>query len=287
MFKACAAPQDAFIDDVVTIISAANLILQQEYQTYCLASEQFDVQIKTDHSPVTQADLKANAFIVHALGEKTPDIPVLSEEGDIALRQQWSKCWLLDPLDGTKEFLKKRPEFTINLSLIEHGQTLFSVIAVPAQQIIYLGYTHQKPYKYDQKNQQWQSYEASMAKQQKLKLGLSHNSRQAEYQQLMQILQQTQMVEPVFSGSAYKFCMMLEGEIDLYPRFHPTCEWDTSAGQGLLESVGGGLITLDAKPFRYNVRDTVLNSGFLAFISVDTKAIALNALNLMKKSGMG
>lgn len=285
MFVPCAAPCDVLIQRILEIVCDANSILEQEYRVYCGEQECFDIQRKEDNSPVTQADLKSNAFILQKLAQLTPEIPVLSEENDATLRHQWEKCWLLDPLDGTKEFLKKRPEFTINLSLIEHGKTIFSVIAVPAQRLVYLGYTHQMPYKYVQDNQQWLLYQQTRHLfQHHVKLGLSHRSRKTEYQSFLEILQHSYSVASVHAGSAYKFCMMLEGEIDLYPRFHPTCEWDTSAGQGLLESIGGGLISLDGQPFTYNQRETLLNDGFIAFMSPEGKALGLRVLDEMIKS---
>ena len=100
-----------------------------------------------------------------------------------------------------------------------------------------------------------------------------------KYQQYIDYIEQESPVIRREAGSAYKFCMMLEGEIDIYPRFHPTSEWDTSAGQGLLESIGGGLLSLAAVPFTYNQRDTVLNDGFIAFRNVENKEIALEALS--------
>ncbi|MEB3766505.1 3'(2'),5'-bisphosphate nucleotidase CysQ [Acinetobacter sp. MD2] len=284
MFTPCLAPKDAFIQHILTIICSANQLLQAEYQTYCAADATFKIQHKDDLSPVTQADLKCNDFILHALQQITPEIAVLSEEGDVHLRHTWQKCWLLDPLDGTKEFLKKRPEFTINLSLIEQGETLFSVIAVPAQRIVYLGYTDQLPYKYLQDQNTWQQYQAQPPLESNcLKLGLSHRSRQIEYQQFTELLAQHHSIESITAGSAYKFCLMLEGEIDLYPRFHPTCEWDTSAGQGLLQSIGGGLIGLDGQKFRYNIRSSLLNSGFLAYRSEASKSAGITALQHMAK----
>lgn len=285
MFVPSTAPQDFLIQQILTIVCAANLILEQEYNSYCREQNHFHIQKKDDESPVTQADLKSNTFIINKLQELTPHIPVLSEENDASLRHQWEKCWLLDPLDGTKEFLKKRPEFTINLSLIENGRTIFSVIAVPAQGLVYMGYIDQMPYKYTQDNQQWCIYQQEKCLTTKtLKLGLSHRSRKVEYQSFLEILKHSYPIESVQAGSAYKFCMMLEGEIDLYPRFHPTCEWDTSAGQGLLESIGGGLISLNNQPFTYNQRDTLLNNGFLAFISPECKAVGLKVLDEMMKS---
>ncbi|NUF12575.1 3'(2'),5'-bisphosphate nucleotidase CysQ family protein, partial [Acinetobacter oleivorans] len=111
-----------------------------------------------------------------------------------------------------------------------------------------------------------------------IQIGLSHGSKNPKYQRFIQPIEKEHNIIRREAGSAYKFCMMLEGEIDIYPRFHPTSEWDTSSGQGLLESIGGGLLTLDGKPFEYNQRHTVLNKGFIAFRDQESKKIAFEAL---------
>lgn len=283
MFVPTLQPKDELLHDVVQILQQASEIIRQEYLTFC-QGEKFHVQTKHDDSPVTQADLKANQFIETALQKLTPALPLLSEENEHQERHTWSRCWVLDPLDGTKEFLHQRPEFTINLSQIENGKTLFSAIAIPAQQLIYIGYLDQHPYKYDAEQQQWYVYQAPEVQQiEPIQVGLSHRSKQPEYQEFIEILQQSHTIETSQAGSAYKFCMMLEGKIDIYPRFHPTSEWDTSAGQGLLESVGGGLVSLAGEPFIYNQRRRLLNDGFIAFAQPAYQEIALNALRRMTK----
>lgn len=283
MFVPSVHPNDELMQTVVQILQQASEIIRQEYLTFC-QGEKFHVQTKHDDSPVTQADLKANQFIETALQKLTLALPLLSEENEHHERHTWSRCWLLDPLDGTKEFLHQRPEFTINLSQIENGKTLFSAIAIPAQQLIYIGYLDQHPYKYDAEQQQWFAYQAPEVQQiEPIQVGLSHRSKQPEYQEFIEILQKNHAIETSQAGSAYKFCMMLEGKIDIYPRFHPTSEWDTSAGQGLLESVGGGLVSLAGEPFIYNQRRRLLNDGFIAFAQPAYQEIALNALRRMTK----
>ena len=283
MFVSSAAPHDELMQAVARLLQQASEIIQQEYLNFC-QGDKFHIQTKYDDSPVTQADLKSNQFIEQQLQQLTPELPVLSEENEHHARHTWSRCWLLDPLDGTKEFLHQRPEFTINLSLIEHGKTIFSAIAIPAQQLVYLGYLQHTPYKFDAAQQQWHVYQAAESKPiEPIQVGLSHRSKQSEYQEFIEILQQSHTIETSQAGSAYKFCMMLEGQIDLYPRFHPTSEWDTSAGQGLLESIGGGLVSLSGEPFVYNQRSKLLNQGFIAFTQVAYQEIALNALRLMTK----
>lgn len=279
MFIKTHAPQDTLIMQLLPVLQQASQILFEEYQSYTTGSE-FNIHQKSDQSPVTQADLRVNHFLMQALAQVQPVYPVLSEESDNVGRHEWSTCWMLDPLDGTKEFIHKRDEFTINLSLIENSKTIFSVIVVPCEQQMYLGYLDDLPYKYQFNHGQWWRYQnAKSSPSQTLQIGLSHSSKNPKYQQFIGFIeQQNHAVIRREAGSAYKFCMMLEGEIDLYPRFHPTSEWDTSAGQGLLESIGGGLVSLHGRPFEYNQRDTVLNAGFLAFTTPEIKDLALNAL---------
>lgn len=279
MFITTQAPQDQQILSLVPVLAAASKILLEEYQNYC-AGREFKIDEKDDHSPVTQADLKVNQYLMTELSQLTPDIPVLSEESDYSERHQWKQCWMLDPLDGTKEFIHERDEFTINLSLIQNNQTIFSVIAVPTEQVMYIGYLTELPYKYCFSQKTWERYCKFKENEiDAIQVGLSHSSRNPKYQQYIDYIEQESPVIKREAGSAYKFCMMLEGEIDIYPRFHPTSEWDTSSGQGLLESIGGGLVGLDAVPFTYNQRDTVLNNGFIAFRDKDIQKIALDALS--------
>ncbi|OTG82835.1 3'(2'),5'-bisphosphate nucleotidase CysQ family protein [Acinetobacter sp. ANC 4648] len=281
MFITTSVPQDRQILQLVPILTQASQILLDEYQNYCAGSE-FNIDKKDDHSPVTQADLKVNAYLLEQLAIITPDIPVISEESDYSKRHEWNVCWMLDPLDGTKEFIHQRDEFTINLSLIQDHQTVLSIIVVPTKKNMYLGYLTELPYKYTFREKTWERYSGGNAMaSEPIQVGLSHSSNNPKYQQYITYLEQYHPVTRREAGSAYKFCMMLEGEIDIYPRFHPTSEWDTSSGQGLLESIGGGLVSLELAPFSYNQRDTVLNKGFIAFRDQVSQKIAVDALSNM------
>ncbi|WP_269913573.1 3'(2'),5'-bisphosphate nucleotidase CysQ family protein [Acinetobacter sp. HY1485] len=276
MFSPVFKPNDDFIVQIQKLLEQASLIALQHYQTYKIGAN-FNIYEKSDLSPVTQADLAINKFLLKELQKLTPSIPIISEEEDNQQRQDWKKCWLLDPLDGTKEFLAKRDQFTINLSLIEKGKTIFSAIMIPVEQTLYIGYQQQKPFKYN--DGQWFEFD-ELKQNEKLHIGISYRSVKDQYDKFIQNLNEP--VELIKAGSAYKFCLMLEGKIDIYPRFHPTSEWDTSAGQGLLESIGGGLVSLQNEPFIYNQRDTLLNAGFIAYCSEIQRTIAFNALH--KKS---
>lgn len=281
MFKAAAGPQDAMILQLAPIVTQACEILREEYQRYCSGGA-FDVEKKPDNSPVTQADYRVNAYIAQALADIS-DLPLLSEEGDESQRQNWPKFWLLDPLDGTKEFLHQRPEFTINLSLVDGAETVFAVLAVPGEQSAYFCPEQGIPLKLDMKSGQWLEYYPAQAES-RVQVGLSQSSQnKPQYAEYLEDLSTLADFSVFKAGSAYKFCMMLEDRVDIYPRFHPTCEWDTSAGQCLLERIGGGLVDFKGRPFAYNQRGTLLNGGFIAFKNGEMKKLAMLALALMQK----
>ena len=277
------------LQQLCDILQQASAIIVAEYERYQRGG-QFQIDRKSDNSPVTQADLKAHRFISQALAELTPKLPLLSEEGEHNERHQWQRFWMLDPLDGTKEFIDQTGEFTINLSLIENGESVISAIAVPLMSKLYIVENrivekHQQerslPYRY-----QWNAQGQTVLFQYDLnKNGLKQNGfktenslriamsrrpeRSLHYQEFLDFLtSQNISYHKVNAGSAYKFCMMIEGEIDLYPRFHPTSEWDTSAGQGLLQSIGGEVFNLSHRPFRYNQRTSLLNGQFIALRDV-------------------
>ena len=278
MFIATDAPQDELILKLLPVLVEANAILNEEFQHYC-AGEHFDIHTKSDQSPVTQADYRVNEYITTQLNALFPYLPILSEEGQHNVRKQWSKFWLLDPLDGTKEFIQQRPQFTLNLSLIDTHQTIFSVLTIPAEHLIYICPLQGLPLKYDTQQKCWWIYAAQHSN--KLVVGVSHSAQKKQaYTDYLAALQQLIEFDVYKAGSAYKFCMMLEDQVDLYPRFHPTCEWDTSAGQCLLERVGGGLVDFSNRSFIYNARDELLNGGFIAYKNENIRELAFQALAL-------
>lgn len=283
MFTLAQAPTYAFAVELIPILTQAHAILIEEYQHYCQGL-QFYIEQKGDTSPVTQADWRVNEYLVQALAQLTPNIPILSEESDYSQRGQWNVCWMLDPLDGTREFIAKRDKFTINLSLLQGHESVLSVIAVPHEQVFYVTDGQSLPYKYHILTQQWQQYKPSqMAARDEIYIAVSHGSSHKKYRDFIDYMAQYYKIQTFQAGSAYKFCMMLEGNIDLYPRFHPTSEWDTSAGQGLLESIGGGLLALNQKPFLYNYRDTLLNDGFIAVTDPNLYDIAFDAVKYIQQ----
>jgi 3'(2'), 5'-bisphosphate nucleotidase len=222
-----------------------------------------DIQHKADQSPVTAADLAAHQMIEAALQQMMPEWPVLSEESaDMSGRREWPTFWLVDPLDGTKEFINRTGEFTVNIALIEQGRVMLAVIAVPVQHEVYAVADGQVWHVDAQSVWHLLSAQPSTAV---WRLAMSRRAKQPAYGAFLQRLKQrNQAYTTVEAGSAYKFCLMAAGEIDVYPRLHPTSEWDTAAGQALLEALGGGLFDLQGRPFAYNQRDSTLNGEFVA-----------------------
>ncbi len=264
------------LPEVITITQQAGELLTVFYNHHLQSS--INIETKNDASPVTAADMAAHDFIEAALHKLTPDIPVLSEESaDVSSRKEWSRFWLVDPLDGTREFIKKTGEFTVNIALVEAGQVLIGVIGVPLKQQVYVASNNLLSH--SQQPKQAYRVDADGGKHELenhrvtgplLNTAMSRNSSRPQYTEYQQQLTDVGFeFDTINAGSAYKFCLMVDGEIDLYPRLHPTSEWDTASGQCLLEVVGGALVDLTGRPFMYNQRDRLLNGGFIAVIDRD------------------
>ena len=230
-----------------------------------------DVQVlaKADESPVTAADLAAHQVIVDGLTALALDIPILSEEdADISLevRQQWTRWWLVDPLDGTKEFINGSEEFTVNIALIERGHVVFGVVTVPTTGSAYyggagLGAWHAAAGKSAQPIHVRQAVVPGAA----FTVVASRRHSSAQQERLLAGL--GAVVGPlqlVSVGSSLKFCLLAEGVADCYPRLAPTSQWDTAAAQGVVEGAGGEVLQTDGQPFVYHPRESLLNPSFLA-----------------------
>lgn len=222
----------------------------------------FTVTHKSDDSPLTQADLAAHRHISAALEKLTPDIPVLSEEAaniPYEVRKSWERYWLVDPLDGTREFVNRRDDFTVNIALIENGEPIIGIVHVPVFNTSY--------------------YAARAAGAFELKEGLqrrihirtpvpavpyfvvTRNNRDAA---LDALLAKLPTHEAVSRGSALKICLVAAGDADLYPRTGPTSEWDTAAGHCVVDEAGGTILRLpELTTLRYNQKDSLLNPGFV------------------------
>jgi 3'(2'), 5'-bisphosphate nucleotidase len=223
----------------------------------------FSVEHKDDNSPLTLADLESQRVIQAALERLTPEIPVLSEESAQAPweeRRHWKELWVVDPLDGTREFVKRNGEFTINIALVVDHEPLLGIVAAPALGLVYWGAVGRGAFSQHRGAEQIRIQVSSPAAPLRVVGSRSHASPEtAAYL--------GKLGPHVMSGigSSLKFCLIAEGKADLYPRFGPTSEWDTAAGQALLEAAGGQVTRLDGHRLRYNCRETLLNGDFLAF----------------------
>jgi len=223
---------------------------------------EFDVELKGDNSPLTCADRASHQVIVEGLQEATPDIPILSEEGrDIPYveRAAWSRFWLVDPIDGTKEFIKRNGEFTVNIALIEDGRVIAGVVYVPAQDTMYFGRLGAGAWKIDG-NQDPVKITVRVADE---SLGLTVvMSRSHPSPELEEYLREVKVAEAMPVGSSLKLCVVAEGKADLYPRLGPTMEWDTAAGHAVVEAAGGTVSQVDGAPLMYN-KENLLNPYFI------------------------
>ena len=222
----------------------------------------FAVEYKQDESPLTAADQGAHEVIVQALARLTPDIPVLSEESDAETMQArlgWSRYWLVDPLDGTKEFVSRNGEFTVNIALIDHGRPVWGLVYAPVLDKLWYGGKEVGAWRVadgTHKAIQTRPHEAGQAWR---VVGSRNHLSQATLDYLAPLGE----VELVSMGSSLKFCIIAEGGAELYPRLAPTCEWDTAAAQAVLEGAGGSVTQLDGSALAYNKPD-ILNPWFVA-----------------------
>jgi 3'(2'), 5'-bisphosphate nucleotidase len=219
---------------------------------------------KGDASPLTEADLASHALIVEGLSELTPGVPVLSEESAIAAyaeRRRWSSFWLVDPLDGTKEFLARNGEFTVNVALIDGHDPVLGVVGVPARDLVYAGAPGHGATKVEGSTAP-RTIATRRPAADPIRVVGSRSHRDATLDSLLARLGRHDLI---VVGSALKFCIVAEGGADFYPRLGPTSEWDTAAAHAVLLAAGGDVVSLDGQRLQYNARDTLLNPPFLAF----------------------
>ena len=232
-----------------------------------------DVERKSDDSPVTIADKKADIYIQNAL--QSTEIPVSSEEGEHAsyeVRENWQKCWIVDPLDGTKQFIKRNGEFTVNIALVENGISLLGVIYIPAEKSLYYAIpAEKKAFKIEleahtiTKSTLQNAVEIFAASENDIvTLTSSHSSGNQGVLNLINTLEaEGKEVNLIKAGSSLKFCLMAEGKASYYPRCAPTMEWDTAAGHAICNAVGLEVYSLETnKPLKYNKKN-LLNPWFL------------------------
>ena len=219
---------------------------------------------KSDASPLTIADLRAHKVIMDGLESITPHVPVLSEEASdipFEVRGTWSRYWLVDPLDGTKEFLSRNGEFTVNIALIDHHVPILGVVCVPTRRTVYMGSRSGGAFR-QIAEQSAVPIHVCEDPPPTLRIVTSRSHRSPGDERYLSRLEPYKLVGV---GSSLKFCLIAEGSADFYPRFGPTSEWDTAAAQAVVNAAGGAVIEIDGTPLRYNTREGLLNPHFLVF----------------------
>lgn len=229
------------------------------------------VHLKADHSPVTAADLASHQVLSAGLPGLLKDVPLLSEEAEIPdfeERTHWQRYWLIDPLDGTKEFVRRNGEFTVNIALIEQGVPIFGVVTVPLTGECYWGLQGHGAFK----RVDGIDYPIATRAQQADRLDwVASRLHGTEALQLVEetLSQHFSDVGQQSMGSSLKLCLVAEGKADIYPRFAPTSEWDTAAAQAVVEAAGGVVTDLSLQPLMYNTKDSVLNPWFYVLGDAD------------------
>ncbi len=253
--------KDISVNDVIRIAEDAGEAIMQIY------IRDFAVEYKDDKSPLTEADKVSNGIIVDGLKYIYPHIHFVSEETkltDYSIRKNWDSFWLIDPIDGTKEFIKKNGEFTVNIALIEDGFPVVGVVYVPAQKITYVGIKNVGSFKIVKDSVfELHAKEHYATKKNVIVVGSRSHMSDETLQFVEELKKQGKEVEFISSGSSLKLCLVAEGYADVYPRFGPTMEWDTAAAHAVALYAGRQVINFETKtPLLYN-KENLLNPFFI------------------------
>lgn len=253
------------IVDIEKIIEIARAAGQAILEIY---GREFTVEEKADRSPLTEADQRANEIILAGLAEAYPDIPTITEEAKALpyeTRKHWTRFWLIDPLDGTKEFIKKNGEFTVNIALVEDGIPTLGVVFQPAAAVLYHGVKGQGAFKTDAAGNRVQIRGGvHFSKLRTVRVVASRSHMSPETEAFIEGLRADgKQVELTSSGSSLKLCMVAEGAADVYPRFAPTMEWDTGAAHAVALEAGRQVLNRETgEPLQYN-KENLLNPWFI------------------------
>ncbi|OKP04597.1 3'(2'),5'-bisphosphate nucleotidase CysQ [Xenorhabdus eapokensis] len=241
------------LQQICQLAREAGAAIMEVYQ----AEQPLQVKHKMDDSPVTAADIAAHKIIKAGLLHIAPDIPLLSEEEPPTWEEwkNWQRYWLVDPLDGTKEFIRRNGEFTVNIALVEQGVPVMGVIYVPVQNVLYSGQGRQA---WKEANGQMLPIKIMAAKPPVVVVSRSHK----DDEELQDYLSQLGVHDTLAVGSSLKFCMVAEGKAQLYPRFGPTNIWDTGAGHAIAVAAGAHVTDWQGKALDYTPRESFLNPGF-------------------------
>ena len=247
------------VNPVCDISKQAGLEIMKIYQ------EGFDIEEKNDRSPLTSADIASHQLIIESLKKLTPDIPILSEESSeipYSQRSSWNSYWLIDPLDGTREFIKRNGEFTVNIALVTKQVAILGVVYIPVQDILYFASKGNGSFK---KEQDQPAIKISTRDSTPNQNPVICGSRSHAGKSLQALLNDIGDYELISIGSSIKTCLVAEGVADIYPRFGPTSEWDTAAAHCVVDEAGGILVDTNLEPLRYNTKDSLLNPSFIVF----------------------
>jgi 3'(2'), 5'-bisphosphate nucleotidase len=250
---------DALLPAIIALAKQAGEQILAFYHT----DKNKQITTKADQSPVTAADLAAHYIISAGLKKLTPELPVISEESAVisfAQRRQWQRFWLVDPLDGTKEFINNGGDFSVNIALIDQHRPVLGVVYAPALELNYFAAVGAGAYKQIRAETPQAIHTAPWANT-AIRVAVS---RRHGLVALDKFLQSFAAVTRVAMGSALKCGLIAEGAADIYPRLSPTSEWDTAAGQCVIEQAGGAVLDLTGKPLRYNSKESLENPSFLA-----------------------
>lgn len=250
---------DELIESVIRISKEAGRAILDVYES---SSSDFEIQIKSDDSPLTKADLAAHKIITQALQQNTPNVPIISEESvDIGFeqRKEWQRFWLVDPLDGTKEFIRRNDDFSVNIALVSEHKVIFGLVYIPVFNLCYWAAEGRGAYVREGDMQREVSVK-NVSDPMKIVVSRSHGSPK-----LAEFIKKIPEHEMLNRGSALKICMIADGQADIYPRFGPTSEWDTAAAQCVLEEAGGALLVMhDQQVLCYNTKPSLVNPEFIA-----------------------
>ena len=259
MIDAPAIDLSALVEPVKTIAQEAGRRILAVY------AGAFSVTAKADQSPAPAADLAAHDCILSGLAALTPSIPILSEEAsDVSFpeRSHWTWLWLVDPLDGTREFIKRNDQFSVNIALISRHEAVFGLVLSPVNGVYYYAWRSGGAFK-QAPNQPPRRIHAARVCHYPVRVISSQESYRTH--RLQNYLSHLGHHRHLGLGGAVKTCLIAEGKADLYPRFGPTGEWDTAAAQVILEQAGGYMTDMQLRPLRYNVRPVLINPDFFAF----------------------
>ena len=255
------------------LLDVCNVSIEAGREILNFYHNDIEVTHKEDLSPLTKADLASNKIILESLTKLNSNIPILSEESlvDWSIRKNWKKYWLVDPLDGTKEFIKKNGEFTVNIALIEDNNPILGVVYVPAKSLLYLAEKNKGSFKTNTKNklENFEGIQKILVSSQTTRARVigSRSHSNATFDNWVK--EKFPNADIVQAGSSLKFCLIAEGEADIYPRFGPTSEWDIAAGHMIVNEAGGKIRTFQNDSIKYNTKENIINPEFYAIGNID------------------